>query len=108
MQAIKDKITDMKELHKAKAEAREVEKAERQDAKNRLAVVHQVAKARKAEAAMDYHVQKARKRQRKYGKMFPQAAQSCPLRRNSMIASLTARTLHQHHRLKTFTAVAPP
>ncbi|XP_047976424.1 uncharacterized protein LOC125218729 [Salvia hispanica] len=59
MQAIKDKITDMKELHKAKAEAREVEKAERQDAKNRLAVVHQVAKARKAEAAMDYHVQKA-------------------------------------------------
>lgn len=26
MQAIKDKITDMKELHKAKAEAREVEK----------------------------------------------------------------------------------
>ncbi|XP_042046566.1 uncharacterized protein LOC121792620 [Salvia splendens] len=59
MQAIKDKITDMKELHKAKAEAREVEKAERQDAKARLAVVHHVTKARKAEAAMDYHVQKA-------------------------------------------------
>ncbi|KAL1546564.1 hypothetical protein AAHA92_23144 [Salvia divinorum] len=59
MQAIKEKINDMKELRKAKAEAREVEKVERADAKTRLAVVHEVRKAREAEAAMDYHVQKA-------------------------------------------------
>ncbi|KAL8542542.1 hypothetical protein ACS0TY_003421 [Phlomoides rotata] len=59
MQAIKDKLSDMNAMRKAKAEAREEENAEKELAKTRVQVAKEVRMAREAEAAMDLHVQKA-------------------------------------------------
>ncbi|XP_057800291.1 late embryogenesis abundant protein 6-like [Salvia miltiorrhiza] len=72
MQAIKEKINDLKEIRKAKAEAKEGEKAERELARARLEVAHEVRMAREAEAAMDYHVQKAAEKAAEHEKKFPQ------------------------------------
>ncbi|KAL7126187.1 hypothetical protein ABFS83_14G168600 [Erythranthe nasuta] len=59
MQAIKDKLNDLSAMRKAKAEAREEEKAEKELAKARVEVAHEVRMAKEAEAAMDLHVHKA-------------------------------------------------
>ncbi|XP_011093450.1 late embryogenesis abundant protein 18-like [Sesamum indicum] len=59
MQAIKEKLNDMNEMRKAKAEAKDEEKAEKELAKARLEVAHEVRMAREAEAAMDLHVARA-------------------------------------------------
>ncbi|XP_027769848.1 late embryogenesis abundant protein 6-like [Solanum pennellii] len=59
MQAIKDKFNDMSAMRKAKAEAKEEEKAEKELAKTRVEVAREVRLAREAEAAMDLHVNKA-------------------------------------------------
>ena len=59
MQAIKEKLNDMGAMRKAKAEAKEEEKAEKEVAKTRVQVAHEVRLAREAEAAMDLHVSKA-------------------------------------------------
>ncbi|XP_059311092.1 late embryogenesis abundant protein 6-like [Lycium barbarum] len=59
MQAIKEKFNDMSAMRKAKAEAKEEEKAEKELAKARVEVAHEVRLAREAEAAMDLHVNKA-------------------------------------------------
>ncbi|KAH6767571.1 hypothetical protein C2S52_018554 [Perilla frutescens var. hirtella] len=76
MQAIKEKITDLKEMRKAKLEAKEEEKAERELAKARLEVAHEVRMAREAEAAMDYHVQKAAEKAAEHEKKYPQPRHS--------------------------------
>ncbi|KAI3448998.1 hypothetical protein Pfo_005663 [Paulownia fortunei] len=59
MQTIKEKLNDMSTMRKAKAEAKEDEKAEKEFAKTRVQVAHEVRMAREAEAAMDLHVNKA-------------------------------------------------
>ncbi|KAL8028618.1 hypothetical protein ABFS82_14G170400 [Erythranthe guttata] len=59
MQAIKEKLNDLSAMRKAKAEAREEEKAEKELAKARVEVAHEVRMAKEAEAAMDLHVHKA-------------------------------------------------
>ncbi|KAL6557397.1 hypothetical protein OROMI_017747 [Orobanche minor] len=59
MQAIKEKLSDMSTMRQAKAEAKEEEKAEKELAKARVQVAHEVRMAREAEAAMDLHVNKA-------------------------------------------------
>ncbi|KAL3624562.1 hypothetical protein CASFOL_031230 [Castilleja foliolosa] len=72
MQAIKEKLSDMSAMRQAKAEAREEEKAEKELAKTRIQVAHEVRMAREAEAAMDLHVNKAAEKaiehERKYQK----------------------------------------
>ncbi|KAI4312615.1 hypothetical protein MLD38_037419 [Melastoma candidum] len=62
MQAIRDKINDIKAMRKAKAEAKAEEKAEKELAKARVEVAHEVRLAREAEASMDLHVAKASER----------------------------------------------
>ncbi|XP_040992850.1 late embryogenesis abundant protein 6-like [Juglans microcarpa x Juglans regia] len=59
MQAVKDKLHDMSEMRKAKAEAKAEEKAEKDIAKARMEVAHEVRLAKEAEAAMGLHVAKA-------------------------------------------------
>ncbi|XP_011084994.1 uncharacterized protein LOC105167114 [Sesamum indicum] len=59
MQAIKEKLHDMTAVRKAKNEAKEEEKAEKELAKARVEVAHEVRMAREAEAEMDHHVSKA-------------------------------------------------
>ncbi|KAL7083676.1 hypothetical protein ACP275_14G177600 [Erythranthe tilingii] len=59
MQAIKEKLNDLSAMRKAKAEAREEEKTEKELAKARVEVAHEVRMAKEAEAAMDLHVHKA-------------------------------------------------
>ncbi|XP_031394218.1 late embryogenesis abundant protein 6-like [Punica granatum] len=59
MQAIKDKINDMTSMRKAKSDARAEEKAEKDLAKARMGIAHEVRLAKEAEAAMDLHVAKA-------------------------------------------------
>ncbi|XP_055818411.1 late embryogenesis abundant protein 6-like [Solanum dulcamara] len=59
MQAIKDKFKDMSAMRKAKAEAKEEEKAEKDLAKTRVEVAHEVRLAKEAEAAMHLHVNRA-------------------------------------------------
>ncbi|OIT39648.1 PREDICTED: uncharacterized protein LOC109237805 [Nicotiana attenuata] len=59
MQAIKEKFNDMSAMRKAKAEAKEEEKAQKEVAKTRVEIAHEVRLAREAEAAMDLHVNKA-------------------------------------------------
>ncbi|KAM3323195.1 hypothetical protein P3S67_004346 [Capsicum chacoense] len=59
MQAIKEKLNDMSAMRKAKAEAKEEEKAEKEMAKARVEVAREVRLAKEAEAAMDMHVNKA-------------------------------------------------
>ncbi|KAL1540041.1 late embryogenesis abundant protein 6-like [Salvia divinorum] len=71
MQAIKEKINDLKEIRKAKAEAKEDERAEREMARSRIEVAHEVRMAREAEAAMDYHVQKAAEKAAEHEKKYP-------------------------------------
>uniref|UniRef100_A0A5B6YY64 Uncharacterized protein n=1 Tax=Davidia involucrata TaxID=16924 RepID=A0A5B6YY64_DAVIN len=62
MQAVKEKLNDMKAMRQAKAEAKEEEKAEKELAKARVEIAHEVRMAREAEAAMDLHVTKAAER----------------------------------------------
>ncbi|KAF3447590.1 hypothetical protein FNV43_RR12777 [Rhamnella rubrinervis] len=59
MQAVKDKLSDMNAMRKAKNEARAEEKAEKEIAKARIEVAHEVRLAKEAEAVMDLHVAKA-------------------------------------------------
>ncbi|VFQ97323.1 unnamed protein product [Cuscuta campestris] len=59
MQAIKEKLSDMNAIRKAKAAAKEEEKAEKEYAKARVEVAHEVRMAREKEAEMDFHVAKA-------------------------------------------------
>ncbi|KAA8520362.1 hypothetical protein F0562_014618 [Nyssa sinensis] len=59
MQAVKEKLSDMKVMRQAKAEAKEEEKAEKELAKSRVEIAHEVRLAREAEAAMELHVTKA-------------------------------------------------
>ncbi|MED6111977.1 hypothetical protein PIB30_057374 [Stylosanthes scabra] len=53
MQAIKEKIQDIKESRKAKAELKAEEKAEKELAKARMDIAHEARLAREAEAEMD-------------------------------------------------------
>ncbi|KAL9682416.1 hypothetical protein QQ045_014214 [Rhodiola kirilowii] len=59
MQAIKDKISDMKVMNQVKAEARAEEKAEKDIAKARMEVAHEARLAKEAEGEMKLHVSKA-------------------------------------------------
>nr|XP_043612240.1 late embryogenesis abundant protein 6-like [Erigeron canadensis] len=59
MQAIKDKITDLNATRKARSEAKHEEKAEKELAKSRADVAHEIRLAREAEASMNTHVNKA-------------------------------------------------
>ncbi|OMO92960.1 Late Embryogenesis Abundant protein [Corchorus capsularis] len=59
MQAIKDKLHDMNETRKAKAEAKAEEQAEKDVAKARMDIAHEVRMAKEAEVEMDMHVKKA-------------------------------------------------
>ncbi|KAK4414350.1 hypothetical protein Salat_2848000 [Sesamum alatum] len=59
MQAIKEKLNDITATRRAKAEAKEEEKAEKDLAKARMEVAREVRMAREAEAEMDHHVNKA-------------------------------------------------
>ncbi|CAI0447630.1 unnamed protein product [Linum tenue] len=59
MQAVKEKIQDMKDMRKAKAEAKAEEKAEQEVAKARMEVAKEVRLAREAQAEMQLHVAKA-------------------------------------------------
>ncbi|KAI4353766.1 hypothetical protein L6164_002694 [Bauhinia variegata] len=58
MQAIKEKIQDMNDMRKAKAEAKAEEKAEKELAKARTNIAHEVRLAKEAEAAMHMHANK--------------------------------------------------
>ncbi|CAM8987435.1 hypothetical protein QQ045_007300 [Rhodiola kirilowii] len=59
MQAIKDKISDMKAMREVKAEARAEEQAEKDIAKARMEIAHEARLAKEAEAKMELHVAKA-------------------------------------------------
>ncbi|KAJ4825844.1 hypothetical protein Tsubulata_023354 [Turnera subulata] len=59
MQAVKEKLHDMSAMRKAKADAKAEEKAEKDLAKARLEVAHEVRLAREAEAEMALHAAKA-------------------------------------------------
>ncbi|PWA64099.1 late embryogenesis abundant protein, LEA-25/LEA-D113 [Artemisia annua] len=59
MQTIKDKVTDFKATSKVRSEAKQEEKAEKELAKSRVEVAHEIRLAREAEASMDAHVNKA-------------------------------------------------
>ncbi|KAK7401393.1 hypothetical protein VNO78_12829 [Psophocarpus tetragonolobus] len=61
MQAVKEKLQDFNAARKAKAEARAEEKTEKEIAKARKDVAHEVRLAKEAEATMDLHVAKAGK-----------------------------------------------
>ncbi|CAL5398244.1 unnamed protein product [Camellia sinensis] len=62
MQAVKDKLSDMKEMRKVKAETKAEERVEKELAKARVDIAHEVRLAKEAEAAMDLHVTKAGER----------------------------------------------
>ncbi|KAE9463010.1 hypothetical protein C3L33_05077, partial [Rhododendron williamsianum] len=62
MQTVKEKLSDMKEMRKVKAEAKAEEQAERELAKARVDIAHEVRLAREAEASMELHVAKAGKK----------------------------------------------
>ncbi|KAL8155154.1 uncharacterized protein LOC141662756 [Apium graveolens] len=59
MQAVKEKLQDMNHLRKAKAEAKDEEKAEKEFAKARLEVAREERLAKEAEAMMKMHVERA-------------------------------------------------
>ncbi|KAI9180943.1 hypothetical protein LWI28_009574 [Acer negundo] len=59
MQAVKEKLQDMSAMRKVKAEAKAEEKAEKDIAKARMNIAHEVRLAREAEAEMELHVAKA-------------------------------------------------
>ncbi|KAL9142242.1 hypothetical protein ABFS82_14G156000 [Erythranthe guttata] len=66
MQAIKEKLSDINAMRKAKAEAKEEERAEKELAKVKGQVAYEVRMAREAEAAMDRHVSKAAEKAAEY------------------------------------------
>ncbi|KAL6964886.1 hypothetical protein U1Q18_035939 [Sarracenia purpurea var. burkii] len=59
MQTVKDKLNEMKEMRKVKAEAKAEEKAEKELAKAKVDIAHEIRLAREAEGAMELHVAKA-------------------------------------------------
>ncbi|XP_050237369.1 late embryogenesis abundant protein 6-like [Mercurialis annua] len=59
MQAVKEKLHDMSAMRKAKADAKAEEKGEKELAKARVEIAHEVRMAREAEAEMELHVAKA-------------------------------------------------
>ncbi|KAH7576124.1 hypothetical protein ACOSP7_003764 [Xanthoceras sorbifolium] len=59
MQAVKEKLQDMNAMRKVKAEARAEEQAEKDLAKARMNIAHEVRLAKEAEAEMELHVSKA-------------------------------------------------
>ncbi|KAK0580435.1 hypothetical protein LWI29_001962 [Acer saccharum] len=59
MQAVKEKLQDMSAMRKVKAEAKAEEKAEKDMAKARMNIAHEIRLAREAEAEMELHVAKA-------------------------------------------------
>ncbi|PIN01859.1 hypothetical protein CDL12_25624 [Handroanthus impetiginosus] len=71
MQAIKEKLNDMSAMRRAKAEAKEEEKAEKEIAKARLEAVHEIRLAREAEAEMDHHVNKAAQKLVQHERKYP-------------------------------------
>ncbi|KAG6628424.1 late embryogenesis abundant protein 6-like [Carya illinoinensis] len=78
MQAVKDKLQDMNDMRKAKAAAKEEEKAEKDLAKARMEVAHEVRLAKEAEAAMELHVaragEKAEREEAKHAPKNPNAS----------------------------------
>ncbi|KAJ4727358.1 Late embryogenesis abundant protein [Melia azedarach] len=75
MQAIKDKMNDMSAMRKAKADAKSEERAERDLAKARVNVAHEVRLAKEAEAEMDLHVAKAtEKAEKEIAKHSPESS----------------------------------
>ncbi|KAL3739087.1 hypothetical protein ACJRO7_020479 [Eucalyptus globulus] len=65
MQGIKEKFSEFNTARKVKAEARAEEKVEKDYAKARAGVAHEVRLAKEAEADMDKHVTKAERLARK-------------------------------------------
>ncbi|XP_047336082.1 late embryogenesis abundant protein 6-like [Impatiens glandulifera] len=61
MQAVKEKLNDIIEIRKAKADAKAEEKAEKDLAKVRLEIAHEIRLAKEAEAEMQFHAAKAEK-----------------------------------------------
>ncbi|GAB2290250.1 hypothetical protein Dimus_024532 [Dionaea muscipula] len=59
MQTIKEKISDMSAMRKAKAEARCEEKEEKELAQARVEIAKETRKAKEAGAAMELHANKA-------------------------------------------------
>ncbi|XP_050385922.1 late embryogenesis abundant protein 6-like [Argentina anserina] len=59
MQAVKDKLSEMSAMKQVKEEARAEEKAEKEIAKARADIAHEVRLAKEAEATMVHHVAKA-------------------------------------------------
>ncbi|XP_028787280.1 late embryogenesis abundant protein 6 [Neltuma alba] len=60
--AVKEKIQDMTALRSAKAEAKAEEQAEKDIAKARMEVAHEIRLAKEAEAAMELHAAKAQQK----------------------------------------------
>uniref|UniRef100_A0A2N9GFH6 Uncharacterized protein n=1 Tax=Fagus sylvatica TaxID=28930 RepID=A0A2N9GFH6_FAGSY len=77
MQAVKEKLHDMSEMRKAKAQAKAEEKAEKDIAKARMDVAHEVRLAKEAEAEMELHVAKAGE------KVEKEAAKHAPMQPNA-------------------------
>ncbi|CAO2835185.1 unnamed protein product [Amaranthus hypochondriacus] len=61
MQAVKDKIKEISSIRKAKAEAKEQEKDEKELANAKKNIAKEVRKAKEAEEEMDIHIAKAGK-----------------------------------------------
>nr|DAD18146.1 TPA_asm: hypothetical protein HUJ06_019609 [Nelumbo nucifera] len=59
MQAVREKLSDISAMRKAKAEAKAEEKVEKEIARARVQMAHELRKAKEAEAKMDLHVDKA-------------------------------------------------
>ncbi|XP_054783326.1 late embryogenesis abundant protein 6-like [Prosopis cineraria] len=65
MQAIKEKIQDMKAMKSVKAEARAEEKQEKELAKSHMEIAHEARLAKEAEAEMELHAAKANRKAQK-------------------------------------------
>ncbi|XP_022745137.1 late embryogenesis abundant protein 6-like [Durio zibethinus] len=83
MQAIREKLHDMSEMRKAKAEAKAEEKVEKDIAKARMGIAHEVRMAKEAEAEMDLHAAKAGELLQKERGMHAPESQNRPNASNS-------------------------
>ncbi|XP_026460425.1 uncharacterized protein LOC113361387 [Papaver somniferum] len=59
MQAVKEKLSDIAAMRKAKAEAKAEEQEEKDLAKARIEVAKEMRKAKEAEAQVEHHLEKA-------------------------------------------------
>ncbi|KAF5732809.1 late embryogenesis abundant protein [Tripterygium wilfordii] len=104
MQAVKDKLHDMSEMRKVKAEAKAEEKAEKELAKARMDIAHEVRMAKEAEAEMELHVSKAGVRaQREIEKHTNQKPNA---NHSNAAATDTGPIYHDHHHPTTTTGAA--